>query len=198
LTKRDEQLTAAIDREQGVAQLLARYGFFHTATDLHSAYCTMPENRNVEYWMSLKFAGAVPNHRAFCAEERINRFRDMVARHPDNALALNGLADALTQAGRLVEALPLARRAVDLDPDNGMILDTLGWILFLQGETEAALAILQESDKYLPNHPIVLYHLGAAQLAVGHTSVGRKTLQRSLSLSQDFPGADQARRLLAK
>jgi len=138
----------------------------------------------------------IPDQETFCAEEDINRFRDMVEQHPGDALALNGLADALAQAGRLEEALPLARQAVDAEPKNGMILDTLGWILFRQEQFDEALATLKESNKYLPNHPIVLYHLGAAQLAAGNSTAGRETLRRALGLSQNFPGADEARRLL--
>jgi spermidine synthase len=196
LTRGHEALTIAIDREQAVAQLVARFGFFGTVADLYRAFCIMPENGNVEYWMSLEFAGVLPDQTAFCADDEINRFRAMALQHPNNAVAQNGLADALAQAGRLDEALPLARRAVGLEPDNGMILDTLGWILFLQEQTDEALSVLQQSDRFLPNHPIVLYHLGAAHLAAGHTAIGRETLERALGLSRDFPGADEARRLL--
>jgi tetratricopeptide (TPR) repeat protein len=146
--------------------------------------------------MSLVFAGVIPDQETFCAEEDINRFRDMVEQHPGDALALNGLADALAQAGRLEEALPLARQAVDAAPENGMILDTLGWILFQQEQIDEALATLKKSNKFLPNHPIVLYHLGAAHLSAGDTAVGRETLRRALGISQDFPGADEAQRLL--
>ena len=196
LTHRDEALTTAIDTEQRVAQLVARFGFFHSVADLYRAFCMMPDNGNVNYWMSLEFAGKLPDQESFCADEQVNEYRALVAQHPNDARALNGLADALSQAGRFDEALPLARRAVDIDPQNGMILDTLGWILFQQEKFGDALTILQRADRFLPNHPIVLYHLGAAHLAAGNADVGRESLQRALGFSEDFPGADDARQLL--
>jgi tetratricopeptide (TPR) repeat protein len=196
LTHQNEALSAAITQEQMVARLVANFGFYLTKADLYRAYCMMPENGNAKYWMSLVFAGVLPDQESFCADQEINRFRDMVEQHPGDALALNGLADALAQAGRLEEALPLAHQAVDAAPENGMILDTLGWILFQQAQIDEALATLKKSNKFLPNHPIVLYHLGAAHVSAGDTAVGRETLRRALGLSQDFPGADEARRLL--
>jgi spermidine synthase len=196
LTRHDETLAGAIDREQRVAQLVAQFGFFGSKESLYRAFCTMPENGNVEYWMSLEFAGVLPEKAAFCADVEINRYRAMLAQHPERAIVLNGLADALSKAGQLEEALPVARRAVGIEPENGMILDTLGWILLQQKNADEALAILEKADRFLPNHPIVLYHLGAAHLSAGNTAVGRETLRRSLAVSQDFPGADKARRLL--
>jgi spermidine synthase len=196
LSGHDEALAAAIDREQQVAQLVAQYGFFLDRDALYRAYCTMPDNGNVHYFMSLETAGKLPDPSSFCAEQQIRTYQAMVAQHPGNAVALNGLADAFTQAGRLEEALPVARRAVDIEPENGMILDTLGWILYLQEKTDEALAVLEKANRHLPDHPIVLYHLGAARLAAGEAVAGRETLRRALEASADFPGAEEARRLL--
>jgi len=196
LTHRDEALSAAVDSQQQVAQLVAQFSFFGAKDPLYRAFCTMPDNGNVRYWIALEFAGSVPAQRELCAQVEIDWYRAMVGQHPGNAVALNGLADALSQAGRFDEALPLALQAVGIEPENGMILDTLGWILLRQNRTDEAVTTLEKADRFLPNHPIVLYHLGAARLAVGDAAAGRKTLQRALDASEDFPGADDARRLL--
>jgi spermidine synthase len=62
----EDSLPTAIRAQQTVAQLLARYGFFSNRYDLLRAYCFMPENGNVRYFMSLEFAGRLPNYQTFC------------------------------------------------------------------------------------------------------------------------------------
>ena len=193
----DEGQRVAIQREQIVARHLADFGFFESRPSLYEAYCTDPGNGNARYWMTLEFAGRRPGAEAFCASDEIRNHWAMVAQHPDNALALNALADLLGEAGHLEDAAPLAERAVALDPENGMILDTYGWILFQRGKTDAALEVLGKSAEHLPEHPIVLYHLGAVLRASGNEPEAREHLERALEASGDFPGADRARELLA-
>jgi spermidine synthase len=65
-----ENLRHTIRKEQTVAQLLARYGFFRSELDLFRAYCFMPENGNAQYFMSLKFSGRIPDHEIFCGASR--------------------------------------------------------------------------------------------------------------------------------
>jgi len=57
---------ADIRKEQTVAQLVARYGFFNSKIDLYKAYCLMQENGNVRYFMSLEFSGKLPDHKILC------------------------------------------------------------------------------------------------------------------------------------
>jgi spermidine synthase len=67
--KKDTFLGAARD-EQIVARLLARYGFFDSKNDLFIAYCFMPKNGNVRYWMSREFSDKLPDHDTFCHGRR--------------------------------------------------------------------------------------------------------------------------------
>jgi spermidine synthase len=191
-----ETLRAAIRKEQQLARLVAGYGFFRSTEDLFSAYCLRPENGNVHFWMSREFASRPPDQKSFCRNREIERYRAMVAQHPKDLRALNGLAYLLSESGRLDEALTLAEKAVELAPQNGMILDTYGWILFSQKRFEAALDVLEQSASLLPDHPIVLYHLGATYAALGNDRVARKHLEKALRVSSDFEGANEARRLL--
>ena len=66
LAKEDTTLSAAIRKEQGTAQLLSRFGFFGNKRALFMAYCGMPENGNVRYWMSREFSNKVPDYETFC------------------------------------------------------------------------------------------------------------------------------------
>jgi spermidine synthase len=66
LEQGDDRLHKAIREQQKVAQLLARYGFFNNKYELLRAYCLMPENGNVRYFISLEFSGRLPNYQTFC------------------------------------------------------------------------------------------------------------------------------------
>ncbi len=164
---------AAIAAEQQVAGSLGRYAFYRTEHDLHRAWCEDPDNGNVRYFMAEATSGELPTDPAFCARLEVESYRALVAQHPDNAIALNGLADALCSAGQLGEARAVAERAVSLDPHNGMILDTLGWVQYRQDEFDAAYATLSAALAQLPDHPVVLYHLGEDGPGHGAAAGGR-------------------------
>jgi spermidine synthase len=192
------ELREASAKEQAVARLVGLYGFFGAKDDLYRAYRAMPDNGNARYFMAREFADQLPDPSSVGEDPEIASYRTAVARHPDDPVALNALADLLGEAGQLDEALPLAEKAVGLAPGNGMVLDTYGWILFKQKKTAAALAALAKAASYLPDHPIVLYHLGAACLADGRRDQARAHLTKALGASHEFPGADQAREILRK
>ncbi|UCH19694.1 MAG: fused MFS/spermidine synthase, partial [Deltaproteobacteria bacterium] len=194
----EDGLRAAIRDEQIAAQRLARYGFFHSKQDLFRAYCAMPENGNVRYWMAIEFSNRLPDQEAFCSDEEIRGYRAIIAKHPNNVRALNNFAAILSETGQLDEALAAAEKAVALAPHNGMILDTYGWILFKQKKYREALDVLEKSASLLPDHPIVLYHLGAVYHTTGKDYLARKYLEKALSISSNFREAEQARNLLNK
>jgi spermidine synthase len=73
LEQAEDTLRPVIRKEQGIAQLLSNYGFFGNKRALFMAYCTMPENGNVRYWMSREFSNRVPDHETFCRAFRTNR-----------------------------------------------------------------------------------------------------------------------------
>jgi spermidine synthase len=187
----------AISHEQKVAGHLGRYAFHLTAPDLHRAWCLDEGNGNVQYLMREAFAGQLPADRdAFCAGLDIDAYRQVVAQHPDNPVALNGLADALAAAGRLDEARVFADKAVGLDPDNGMLLDTLGWIQYRQDELEGAHATLERALDALPGHPIVLYHLGVVNQGMGRREAAIANFENALAAGGDFPERDDAKEAL--
>ncbi len=65
-----------------------------------------------------------------------------------DATILNNLAWAYSEIGDYDQAIPLARRAWELDRDNPATTDTLGWILFKSGTERAeGLALLQRAAR---------------------------------------------------
>ncbi len=192
----DEALVSAVRREQEVAGLLGRYGFYKTDADLERAYCLMPDNGNARFHMSLKYAGDLPDPAEVCESDELRSYRALVQAHPDSPSALNGLASLLAEAGRLDEALPLAERAGGLAPDDGAVLDTWGWTLHLLGRDLESLVILNRASAALPDHPIVNYHLGSVLAATGDGAEAKARLARALAAPGGFSYADEARALL--
>lgn len=185
-------------REQLVAQGLARWGFFRSEDDLLQAYCLDADNGNVRYFMDRRFAEQPPGREALCREREIARYREAVARRPDDVFALNALAQLLAEAGVLDEAGRFAARAVEAAPTNANALDTCGWILLRQDRVEEAIETLTRASRLMPDHPVLHYHLGRAYLRAGREVPARRALERATMLSTTFPERAEALRLLGR
>ena len=70
--------------------------------------------------------------------------------------------------------------------------DTLGWVQLRRGLTADAIAAFTRAVARSPNNPVYHYHLGLAYLKIGDKARGRGELQRALTLSPDFNGAEDA------
>jgi tetratricopeptide (TPR) repeat protein len=119
---------------------------------------------------------------------------------PHFAAAANNLAWNYTEhGGNLDLALPLAQKARETNPDSPQVLDTLGWIYYKRGMFDNAMVLLKDSSEKLKNgDPVVLYHLGMAYHRSGRKAEARDTLNKALALNKNFPGADEARKVLAE
>ncbi|MEA3002799.1 MAG: hypothetical protein QOH81_1587 [Sphingomonadales bacterium] len=81
-----------------------------------------------------------------------------------DALLLNNLAWAYSQAGDYDRALPLAARAWSLDRRNPATADTLGWLLYKSGRDRLrGLALLEQAARGAPADPTIGRHLAAAE-----------------------------------
>ena len=89
---------------------------------------------------------------------------------PDDEVALNNLAWMLAfDLEKVQEALPYAKRAVELAPYNAHALDTYGVVLTQLGKLEEALEVLNRSVDINPM-PANRLHLGEAYEKAGRTS----------------------------
>jgi tetratricopeptide (TPR) repeat protein len=87
--------------------------------------------------------------------------RDLIARDPIDANALNSLGYMLADRGvRLEEAITLVQRALKIEPGNPSYLDSLGWAYFQQGKLELADPHLTEAAARLKSSSVVQDHLG--------------------------------------
>lgn len=192
----DDDLRLAIKKEQNVALWLSKFSFFGDKNLLFRSYCAMPENGNVQYHLQHVLGDARPDYDEFCSQEEIKNLQALIISHPDNVIALNDLASTLSQIGQLNDAALYAKRALQIEPDNGIVLDTYGWILYQQGKYTEALDNLKKSEPSFPDHPVVLYHLGATYHELGEKELAKKYLEKALSVSRSFEGAEQAAKLL--
>jgi tetratricopeptide (TPR) repeat protein len=95
-------------------------------------------------------------------------FRDLNAKEPNNAVALNYLGYMLAERGeRLTESVDLLKRALAIDPDNGSYLDSIGWAYFKDGKIDLALENLQKAAEQLTTNSVVLDHYGDVLFKAG-------------------------------
>ena len=82
-----------------------------------------------------------------------------------DATILNNLAWAYAEEGDFGRAIPVARRAWDLDRSNPATADTLGWLLFRSGGTNRAegLLLLQQAARGAPSDAEIRRHLEQAR-----------------------------------
>ena len=93
---------------------------------------------------------------------------------------------------QLDKAFDLAQKARELQPNEPHLADTLGWVLYRKHQYPWALNLLTESAGKLPTEAEVQYHLGMTHYMLGEEEPARLALERSLQLSKDFTGREEA------
>jgi Flp pilus assembly protein TadD len=78
-----------------------------------------------------------------------------------------------------------------------LLLDTDGWVLYKRGEVQKALPVLQRAVADAPQSRLIRYHLALAQLRTGDRAGARANLETALAGPGTFPGASDARSVLA-
>ena len=151
------------DRERDAQEVLDR------------AAARFPEN------VSIPFQRGALLERAKDYEAAEAEFRQVLARDPLHAPALNYLGYMLAERGeRLEEAVQLIERALAIDPGNGSYLDSLGWAFFQQRRYEQAYEHLARAAEQLPANSVVQEHLGDALAALGRHADALAAWQRAL------------------
>ena len=87
--------------------------------------------------------------------------RDVLAREPDNATALNFLGYLFADHNRnLDEAVELIQKALAFDPENGAFLDSLGWAYYRLGRLAEARTMLEKAIQRSGGDAVIHEHLG--------------------------------------
>lgn len=123
--------------------------------------------------LTFELGAALDKQKKYAESEAV--FRELIAKEPDNAVALNYLGYMLAERGeRLNESLDFLKRALAIDPDNGSYLDSIGWAYFKDGKLDLALDNLQKAADQLKTNSVVqdhyadvLFRLGRFDAAIG-------------------------------
>ena len=81
--------------------------------------------------------------------------------NPQNQTANRNLAAMLVQRIHYDEALPYARRAVELSPNHALAHDLLGVVLTFQSKPTEAFAEFEQAVQLNPRDPSILEHYQA-------------------------------------
>ncbi len=179
---RDAQPDYAIQLYLIETETLAKYQHIERAWDIvEQALRQYPDDLNLLYT------------RAMLAEKRNDLaqleadLRNILAREPENAMALNALGYTLAdRTTRYAEARTLIEQAYRLNPQDPAVLDSLGWINFRQGQLEVAEQLLRQALDSFPDAEVAA-HLGEVLWANGKQREARKVWAAALANDPDSP-----------
>ncbi len=110
-------------------------------------------------------------------------WEDAAAKSPNKSRPYIGLGWALTNAGRIEEAIGQFKKAIQLDPRDGRAYLNLGYIYFLQGKLEEATQAFKKAMTLSPNLlPECHNNLGVAYLRQGRIQEAIKEFQNALEI----------------
>ncbi len=121
------------------------------------------------------------------------RFHSYRLGHPNDAWANFYDGYCLSRAGATEEALPLLRRAIELDPKLAEVHFELGNIFSRKGQLEEALAAYQAAVKANPQYQEAYYRLGQAYTRAGRHAEADAALARHEELRKEQAANNEAR-----
>jgi Tfp pilus assembly protein PilF len=129
----------------------------------------------------------------------IDRYRTILARTPNNILALNNLAYVLAvRKNNAAEALPLAKRAHELAKNLPPIADTLAWVEHLAGDDAAAEPLLVDAARRMPNNADIRLHAAFVLAANGKSAQAASELAAAIKLNPELEQREEVRALRAQ
>jgi tetratricopeptide (TPR) repeat protein len=130
-------------------------------------------------------------------EEAEDSYKTALRIKSDFAPAANNLAWLLSEkVGDVEQAFIYAQKAKAAAPGQPAILDTVGWVLVKRGSFDLAVSNFEEALKIWPDHPTIHYHMAVALKGAKDFAAAREELEKALDSPEDFPEAEDARRLL--
>jgi len=133
-------------------------------------------------------------------DKAMERYRTILARNPDDVIALNNLAYALAvHKGQPAEAMGYAERAMTLTGGRSLeIADTLAWVQHLVGRDREAAQILDRVVKTAPARAEYRLHLAVVYAAIGMLKEAATELSEAVRLEPELEKSDEVRALRAR
>jgi arylsulfatase A-like enzyme/Tfp pilus assembly protein PilF len=116
------------------------------------------------------------------AEEQL---RKVVKALPDAALPLGDLAHALSQQGKLEEAIRLYQQALAQEPGAAHLHVTYGQVLLAAQKLDEAAAQFTAALTAMPDNVVVLQNLGIALSSLGRFDEARGYFERALEIEPE-------------
>jgi putative PEP-CTERM system TPR-repeat lipoprotein len=126
------------------------------------------------------------------AEER---YRQLLALRPDDALVLNNVSWLMLQRGQ-PGALPVVQKANQLMPDQAIIMDTLASALAVDKQLAKALEWQHKAVAKAPDAPALRLNLAKLLIASGDRTRARAELQKLATLGGRFSRQAEVEELL--
>ena len=120
----------------------------------------------------------------------------MIEIEPDNAIALNDLAWALTELGD-AKAIEIAEKAYRQAPYSADVMDTLGWALVKTGDVKRGADLIQSAANLAPANNDIRMHLATAKIKLGDKAGARRELEPLTKLDPNSPHRIEAEKLLS-
>ena len=125
--------------------------------------------------------GAVYDKQKKFAEAE-SAFKDVLARNPENATALNYLGYMLAERGeRLDESVGYLKKALTIEPENGSFLDSLGWAYFKADKLDLAEDNLRRAAAQLKTNSVIQEHYGQVLFKLGRYDEAIAAWNRALT-----------------
>ncbi|MBK1686136.1 XrtA/PEP-CTERM system TPR-repeat protein PrsT [Rubrivivax gelatinosus] len=125
------------------------------------------------------------------------RYREVLARQPDNPLALNNVAWLMLRQGK-PGALALAEKANTAAPGQPALRDTLALAAAAEGQLPRALALQKDTVQRAPEAPALRLTLAKLLLQSGDKAAARVELDKLNKLGSGFDGQAEVAELLKK
>lgn len=127
-------------------------------------------------------------------DEAMRIMEAVVAREPNNALALNYVGYVLADENRdLDRAHALLVRATVEAPEDPHIADSLAWVLYRMESYAEAWSAIQRCISLGGDHAVIWEHYGDIAATIGNVAEARKGYVKALGSSPDNPEEIQAK-----
>jgi tetratricopeptide (TPR) repeat protein len=130
--------------------------------------------------IAFELAATLEKHKRYADAEVA--FKDLIAREPQNAAALNYLGYMLAERGeRLDESVSYVKQALELEPENGSYLDSLGWAYYKADKLDLAEGSLKRAADQLRTNSVIQGHYAEVLLKLGRYEDAIAAFTRALS-----------------
>jgi tetratricopeptide (TPR) repeat protein len=180
--------TAAVELTGARGELLTRMGRYDEALALF--------DRRLERYPgdeSLLYGRAFLFERMDRVDDSIKELEALLARNPDDPVALNALGYTLAdRTTRYEQAREYITRAYEQAPNSPAIVDSMGWIEYKQGNYDAAIEYLKRAWS-LDRDPEIAAHLGEVYWVTGDPEAATDIWYESL---QENPDSEALREVI--